>query len=217
MLVRTLILSLVVFFPAISVAENPTVTIKTSKGDIGVVLYADRSPITVANFLSYVDAGAYDKNIFHRVIAGFMIQTGGYYEDLSVADVGEPLRNEADNGLNNVSLTLAMARMDAIDSADRQFFINIVDNAYLDHSEESCSRQDEQALSDARSKGLFKPRTCKSFGYAVFGEVISGMEVIDEIELVETGFRKGFDDVPLETIFIESIKRIENLGSLPSE
>lgn len=206
---RTIIWLLVIFSPAVSMAENPTVIIKTNKGDISVLLYVDRSPITVANFLSYVDAGAYDKNIFHRVIAGFMIQTGGYFEDLSSADVGEPLRNEADNGLNNVRGTLAMARMNAIDSADRQFFVNIVDNVFLDHSKESCSRLDEQAVSDARSKGLFKPQTCKSFGYAVFGEVISGMEVVDAIEIVDTGSRKGFSDVPLETVFIESIKRVE--------
>ena len=94
---------LVVFPPAVSVAENPTVIIRTSKGDIGVMLYSDKSPVSVANFLSYVDAGAYDRNIFHRVIAGFMIQTGGYFEDLSSADVGESLYNEADNGLRNVS------------------------------------------------------------------------------------------------------------------
>lgn len=209
---RTLIMLLVAFFPPVSMAENPTVIIKTSRGDIGVLLYADKSPITVANFLSYVDAGAYDKNIFHRVIADFMIQTGGYYEDLSSADIGEPLRNEADNGLKNVRGTLAMARMNTIDSADRQFFINIVDNAYLDHNKASCSRQDEQALRDARSKGLLKPQTCKSFGYAVFGEVISGMEVVDAIEMVETGSRKGFHDVPVETVFVASIKRIESLA-----
>ncbi|MCH8257902.1 MAG: peptidylprolyl isomerase [Proteobacteria bacterium] len=202
-----------IFFPAVSTAENPTVIIKTSKGDIGVVLYADESPITVANFLSYVDAGAYDKNIFHRVIAGFMIQTGGYFEDLSSADVGESLYNEADNGLNNVRGTLAMARMNAIDSADRQFFINLVDNVFLDHSEASCSRQDEKALSEAHSRGLFKPQTCKSFGYAVFGEVISGMEVVDAIEIVDTGSRKSFTDLPLETVFIESIMRFETQAS----
>ena len=210
---RTLIVLLVVVFPAVSVAENPQVIIKTSEGDIGVVLYADRSPITVANFLSYVDAGAYDKNIFHRVIAGFMIQTGGYFEDLSSADVGVPLRNEADNGINNVRGTLAMARMNAIDSADRQFFVNVVDNANLDHNAASCSRRDEQVVKDARSKGLFKPQTCKSFGYAVFGEVISGMEVVDAIEIVETGPRNNFDDLPVETVFIESIKRVETIAS----
>ncbi|MCH7741974.1 MAG: peptidylprolyl isomerase [Proteobacteria bacterium] len=204
---------LVVFSPAVSVAENPTVIIRTSKGDIGVMLYADKSPISVANFLSYVDAGAYDRNIFHRVIAGFMIQTGGYFEDLSSADVGESLYNEADNGLHNVRGTLAMARMNEIDSADRQFFINMVDNVFLDHGEESCSRQDEKVLSDARSKGLFKPQTCKSFGYAVFGEVISGMEVVDAIEIVDTGSRKSFADLPLETVFIESIMRFETQAS----
>lgn len=204
---------LVVFSPAVSVAENPTVIIRTSKGDISVMLYADKSPVSVANFLSYVDAGAYDRNIFHRVIAGFMIQTGGYFEDLSSADVGESLYNEADNGLRNVRGTLAMARMNAIDSADRQFFINMVDNVFLDHGEESCSRQDEKVLSDARSKGLFKPQTCKSFGYAVFGEVISGMEVVGAIEIVDTGSRKSFTDLPLETVFIESIMRFETQAS----
>jgi peptidyl-prolyl cis-trans isomerase A (cyclophilin A) len=206
-LVRLIVL--LVIFPVHCLADNPAVMIKTSKGDIGVLLYADRSPDTVANFLSYVDSGAYEKNIFHRVISGFMIQTGGYFEDLTAAEAGEGLHNEADNGLSNTRGTLAMARMDAIDSADRQFFINVDDNGHLDHSETSCSRLDEQARQEARSRGLNKPQTCRSFGYAVFGEVISGMEVVDAIELVQTEFNKGFDDVPVEAISIESVERIE--------
>ena len=204
--VRKIIALLVIILPAISMAENPTVIINTSKGDITALLYADKSPITVANFLSYVDAGAYDKNIFHRIIAGFMIQTGGHLEDMSPVESGETIRNEADNGLHNLKGTLAMARTNLIDSAGRQFFINAADNYFLDHSKASCTRKDELAMMEARAKKLNKPQTCKSFGYAVFGEVTSGIEVVDAIETVTTGSRKGFRDVPLETIFINSVK-----------
>lgn len=206
---RTIYILLAFFYAAFSFADNPRVIIKTSKGEVMVKLYADKAPVTVRNFLSYVDKGEYDKVIFHRVIAGFMIQTGGYYLDLSEADEGDAILNEADNGLNNIRGTLAMARMNEIDSASRQFFINAADNTSLDHTEESCSRADERRRADVLARGLYKPQTCKTFGYAVFGEVISGMEIVEEIEFVDTESRDGFDDLPLQPIIIETIKRVE--------
>jgi cyclophilin family peptidyl-prolyl cis-trans isomerase len=208
---------LTVFYVAFSFADNPRVVIKTSKGDVMVKLYADKAPVTVKNFLSYVDKGEYDKIIFHRVIAGFMIQAGGYFMDLSEADEGDAILNEADNGLKNIRGTLAMARMDEIDSASRQFFINAVDNTNLDHSEESCSRANERRRADVLARGLYKPQTCKTFGYAVFGEVVSGMEIVEEIEWVDTESRDGFDDLPLEPIIIETIKRVELVDELGKE
>ncbi len=182
-----------------------------------VILYADEAPVTVKNFLSYVDKGEYDKIIFHRVIAGFMIQAGGYFMDLSDADEGDAIFNEADNGLKNIRGTLAMARLSEIDSARRQFFINTADNTNLDHSEESCSRADEQRRSAALERGLYKPQTCKTFGYAVFGEVISGMEIVEEIELVDTESSDGFNDLPLQPIIIRTIKRMELIDELSKE
>jgi cyclophilin family peptidyl-prolyl cis-trans isomerase len=219
---RTLILLSALFYAAIfyttfSFADNPEVIIKTSKGDVMVKLFADKAPVTVRNFLSYVDKGGYDKVIFHRVIAGFMIQTGGYFLDLSEADEADAILNEADNGLKNIRGTLAMARMDEIDSASRQFFINAVDNTNLDHSEESCSRANERRRADVLARGLYKPQTCKTFGYAVFGEVVSGMEIVEEIEWVDTESRDGFDDLPLEPIIIETIKRVELVDELGKE
>ena len=211
-MIRTFIISLAIFYAAFSSADNPWVIIKTSKGDVMVKLYADKAPVTVSNFLSYVDRGEYDKVIFHRVIAGFMIQTGGYFMDLTEADEGDAILNEANNGLKNIRGTLAMARMNEIDSASRQFFINAADNTNLDHTEESCSRADERSRADALARGLYKPQTCKTFGYAVFGEVISGMEIVEEIELVDTESRDGFDDLPLQPIIIETIERVELVG-----
>lgn len=184
------------------VADNAFVVIKTSKGDIRVELYADKAPLTVASFLGHVDAGDYSDAIFHRTVAGFMIQTGGYHEDMTEVEEGDIVRNEADNGLLNVKGTLAMARMDEIDSARMQFFINASDNSHLDHSDDSCTRQDETIRAKAAARGLYKPKTCKSFGYAVFGAVTSGMDVVEEIELADTGLRAGHQDVPLESIFI---------------
>ncbi len=195
-------------------AANPKVTMKTSLGDIEIELYPNKAPVSVENFLSYVDADAYDNVIFHRVIPGFMVQTGGYYEDLSEAEDGEAIKNEADNGLKNLRGTLSMARMNEIDSATRQFFINVIDNAYLDHTDQSCSRADEKSAADAQAKGLFKPMSCKTFGYAVFGKVTSGMDVVEAIELVDTQPRQGHRNVPIVPVTILSIERggIERVG-----
>ena len=203
-----MLLALVLSISASTViAEN--VLLLTSKGEIEIELFRQQAPETVKNFLTYVDRGAYDNTIFHRVIPGFMIQTGGHFDDLTEAAEGDTVRNEADNGLHNTRGTLAMARMDEIDSASRQFFINVGDNTHLDHSAESCTREDEQSVREARIKGLYKPVTCSTFGYAVFGRVVRGMNVVDDIELVETESRQDFDDVPVETIYLLSTRKLK--------
>lgn len=189
-------------------AENPTVVIKTTTGNITLLLDAGRAPISVANFLSYVDDDGYRGSIFHRVIEGFMVQAGGMLEDMSMLDEKENIRNEADNGLRNKTGTIAFARMNQIDSASRQFFINVNDNASLDHTAKSCTRKDEEKQRIAREKGLFRPVSCKTFGYAVFGHVIKGMDIVRNIELAEVGSRKGFEDVPVQPVIIKIIERL---------
>ena len=164
--------------------SNPTVVITTSAGTIEVELWADKAPISVENFLSYTDKEFYDGTMFHRVIKGFMIQGGGMTAEMARKTTDEPIKNEADNGEKNLTGTLAMARTNIVDSATSQFFINTVDNAMLDH-----------AGPGAR------------FGYAVFGEVVSGMDVVKKIESTTTTVRNGTKDVPSEPIVIESIKR----------
>lgn len=171
---------------------NPKVLMKTSKGDITLELFADKAPITVQNFLSYVDENFYDGTIFHRVIKGFMIQGGGLTPDLEEKPTKSPIKNEAANRLKNKKGTIAMARMPDIDSATCQFFINHVDNSFLDH----------------------KDNTPAGFGYAVFGKVIEGLDVVDAIAKVKTMTRHGMGDVPRETITIISIRRLENNSSL---
>jgi cyclophilin family peptidyl-prolyl cis-trans isomerase len=164
--------------------ENPVVVMHTSKGDIEIELYEDRAPISVKNFLRYVDEKFYDGTVFHRVISGFMIQGGGMTADLERKPTHEPIKNEAENGLKNETGTIAMARTNAPDSASSQFFINTADNAQLDHSGPG-------------------PR----FGYAVFGKVRSGMDVVRAIEAVKTTTRAPHGDVPVETVTIESVER----------
>ena len=188
--------------------SSPEVLIKTNLGDIVVELYESEAPITVANFLALVESDAYKDTIFHRVIAGFMVRAGGHYLDLSEAPEVENIFNEAANGLKNRRGTLAMARQNEIDSASRQFFINVVDNDYLDHdAKKSCTREDEASVLAAAEKGLRKPMRCKSFGYAVFGEVTEGMDVVDLIELSETQSISGFDDVPVTPVVILAMER----------
>ena len=165
--------------------ENPQVSIKTSNGTIVVELYADKSPTTVRNFLNLVDSDFYSGLIFHRVIARFMIQTGGFYENMRQKDSEHTIVNEASNGLSNLRGTLAMARTNDPDSASSQFFINVKDNTFLDKSEED-------------------------HGYAVFGKVISGMDVVEQIELSVTHSVGGHDDVPKEVTIIEDVSRIES-------
>ena len=155
---------------------NPVVLIKTSKGDIKVELYKEKAPISVENFLSYVNDGYYSGTIFHRVIKNFMIQGGGFTADMKQKSPKDPIKNEAKNGLSNSKGTLAMARTAVVDSATSQFFINHDDNKFLDHG-------------------------TRDYGYAVFGKVIEGMDVVDKIAIVPTGHQ----DVPTETVTIESI------------
>jgi cyclophilin family peptidyl-prolyl cis-trans isomerase len=161
---------------------NPTIVIKTNKGVIEAVLYKDKSPITVENFLKYVDAGFYSGTIFHRVIWGFMIQGGGFDRYFIQKPTRPPIKNEAANGLKNERGTLAMARTSAVDSATAQFFINLKNNAMLDHGS-------------------------RDYGYAVFGKVTQGMDVVDAIAGVQTGAKGPFSsDSPLDTVIIESIR-----------
>jgi len=155
---------------------NPVVLIKTSKGDIKVELDKEKAPISVENFLSYVNDGYYNGTIFHRVIKNFMIQGGGFTADMKQKPTKDPIKNEAKNGLSNAKGTLAMARTSVVDSATSQFFINLIDNKFLDHG-------------------------TRDYGYAVFGKVIEGMDVVDKIAIVPTGYQ----DVPTETVTIESI------------
>ncbi|MBF0370990.1 MAG: peptidylprolyl isomerase [Magnetococcales bacterium] len=158
------------------------VILETSKGDITLELDAEKAPITVANFLEYVDAGFFDGTIFHRVIPNFMIQGGGFEADMSQKPTNKPIKNEADNGLSNLRGTVAMARTMVVDSATAQFFINLNDNHFLDHGG-------------------------RDFGYAVFGKVVDGLDVMDAIAQVQTGNKHGHGDVPLETVSIVSAKR----------
>jgi peptidyl-prolyl cis-trans isomerase A (cyclophilin A) len=162
--------------------ENQVVVIKTSKGEIRVELETKRAPLTVRNFLEYADAGFYDGTIFHRVIDGFMIQGGGFGADMRQKPTRDPIKNEADNGVKNARGTLAMARTSVVDSATAQFFINLVDNDALNHGQ-------------------------RDFGYAVFGRVVGGMEVVDAIAKVRTGRSGANQDVPVDAVVIESIKR----------
>lgn len=156
------------------------VLISTSSGDIKLELYEKKAPITVANFLSYVSDGFYDGTIFHRVINNFMIQGGGFTADMNQKPTKPPIKNEADNGLKNERGTIAMARTAVVDSATSQFFINHKDNAFLDNG-------------------------ARDFGYAVFGKVVDGMEVVDKIAAVRT--KTG--DVPVETVTIVSVKKVD--------
>ena len=160
----------------------PAVVLTTSHGDIAVELLAQESPITVENFLAYVDAGFFDGTVFHRVISGFMIQGGGMDADLRQKPTRAPIKNEAGNGLKNTRGTLAMARASDVNSATAQFFINLADNAFLDHG-------------------------TRDFGYAVFGRVTKGMEVVDAIAKVKTGRKGHHDDVPLEPVTLTKARR----------
>lgn len=167
--------------------KNPRVLLETSKGNMTIELFKDKAPISVRNFLTYVKEGYYDGLIFHRVIAGFMIQGGGMDESMQPKKTKFAIKNEATNGLSNKRGTLAMARTSVVDSATSQFFINTVDNAFLDNR--------------GKSPDLY--------GYAVFGQVTEGMEVVDAIRQVKTGHKGGHGDVPVEPVFITSVKVIE--------
>ena len=166
---------------------NPVVVLETSKGVIEVELNEAKAPITVKNFLDYVDGKFFDGLIFHRVIGpspdrpeGFMIQGGGFTPDMAQKEGKAPIKNEAGNGLGNDKYTIAMARTNVVDSATSQFFINLTNNGFLNHRDESP----------------------QGFGYAVFGKVVKGQAVVDAIGKVKTGTKNGFNDVPVEAVTI---------------
>lgn len=187
-MLRILVLCLALLAPLFTNAAdtaapaNPRVVIKTSEGDITLQLYADKAPVTVANFLGYVDSGFYNGTIFHRVIPNFMIQGGGFGPDMKEKRTGDPIANESNNGLSNARGTIAMARTSNPDSATSQFFINQRANARLDWVEGQP-------------------------GYTVFGEVIQGMDIVDFIATAPTGRVRGMADVPQQPIVIQEIVR----------
>ena len=177
------------------VTKNPVVIMETSEGTITIELYADKAPATVKNFLRYVDEKFYDQTIFHRVIDGFMIQGGGFTADMQQKEPHAPVKNEATNGLKNLQGAIAMARTGVVDSATAQFFINVADNAALNH----------------------RNKTQSGFGYCVFGKVTDGMGIVDAIKAVPTGTvmvaiggqRHPFQNVPVKPVLIESVRRAE--------
>jgi cyclophilin family peptidyl-prolyl cis-trans isomerase len=165
-------------------AKNPVVTLTTSMGDVRIELFSDKAPVTTKNFLDYVGDGFYDGLIFHRVIPGFMIQGGGFDGQMEQKATKGPIKNEAGNGVKNKIGTIAMARTNVVDSATAQFFINVKDNDFLNHRNESAD----------------------GFGYAVFGQVVGGMDVVQKIEKVRTGNRGMHQDVPVDAVVIHSVK-----------
>lgn len=180
-----LIAAILVFSSSVMAQDNPVVVMETNKGTITIELWADKAPITVENFLRYTDNGFFDGLVFHRVIPGFMIQGGGFSPDMVQKSTYAEIKNEARSDVPNTRGTLSMARTGVVDSATSQFFINLVDNGNLNHTDE----------------------TSRGFGYAVFGTVIDGMEVVDAIAAVSTGMVRNFGDVPNEPILIESVSR----------
>ena len=165
--------------------NTPKVLLETSMGNIKLELFEKDAPLTVANFLAYVDEGHYDSTIFHRVIPGFMIQGGGFTPDMNQKATREPIKNEAKDAGSNTRGTIAMARTMIVDSATCQFFINPVDNEFLN----------------------YKNSSPQGFGYCVFGHVIEGMDVVDKIEKVQTASRGGHQDVPVEPVIILKASR----------
>lgn len=192
----TLTLTLTAIFPGTLMAEESTVptatapttqvAIDTTLGRIVLQLDAVAAPQTVANFLQYVDTGFYDGTIFHRVIPNFMIQGGGFDANMQQKSTQDPIQNEADNGLRNTLGSIAMARTNDPHSATAQFFINVADNAFLDH----------------------RARNAQGWGYAVFGNVVEGMEVVEQIVQVPTGRSGMHQDVPREPVILQSVRRI---------
>ena len=168
-------------------SANPVVALETSMGTITITLNQEKAPISVRNFLNYVKEGYYDGLIFHRVISNLMIQGGGMDASMVPKKTKFAIKNEATNGLSNKRGTVAMARTAVVDSATSQFFINTVDNAFLDN----------------------RGKTPDLYGYAVFGEVTGGMEVVDAIRAVKTGNKAGHSDVPVEPVAIISAKVVE--------
>jgi cyclophilin family peptidyl-prolyl cis-trans isomerase len=156
---------------------------ETTLGDFTIEFFEKEAPESVANFTRYIDDEFFDGTIFHRIVPGFVIQGGGFTEDMSQKRTNPPVKNEADNGLKNSRGSLSMARTNDINSATSQFFVNLKDNDFLDHS-----------------RG--------NFGYAVFARVTQGMDVVDKIAAVATGRKRGFDDVPVEPVIMKSVRRV---------
>lgn len=166
---------------------NPQVLIETSMGNIMIELYPNKAPISVKNFLRYVNEGFYDGTIFHRVIPNFMVQGGGFTPDLQKKHTHAPIQNEADNGLRNQIGMVAMARTSDPHSASAQFFINVAQNSFLD----------------------FREKTQRAYGYAVFGRVIQGMKVVNKIRKAKTGFKNGMGDVPRNPIIMIKARQVK--------
>jgi cyclophilin family peptidyl-prolyl cis-trans isomerase len=179
-------LGLSLLTPVFAQNKNPRVVMETNQGKIVIELFAEKAPITVKNFLQYVDDKHYDGTIFHRVIADFMIQGGGYAPGLKEKKTRAPIKNESGNDIRNERGTLAMARTGVPDSATSQFFINTVDNKFLDRA----NAKDE-------------------VGYAVFGKVVEGMDVVDKIRRVQTGVQGGSENVPVKDVVIQSVRRVK--------
>lgn len=167
--------------------ENPMVRMTTNHGVIDIELFANEAPVTTANFMQYVNQGFFDGLIFHRVMPGFVIQGGGFEPGMRSRATEPPIKNEADNGLSNDRGTLSMARTNDPNSATSQFFINLKDNDFLNH----------------------KSKDANGWGYAVFGRVVSGMDVVDDIAGVSTGNRAGHQNVPTDDVVIEKAETIE--------
>ena len=168
--------------PATEKGGKPVVVLETSLGSIEIELDTEKAPISAENFLAYVDSGHYDGTIFHRVIPDFMIQGGGFEPSMTQKPTKAPIKNEAKNGLLNQRGTVAMARTNVVDSATSQFFVNLKDNDFLNHSG-------------------------RDYGYAVFGRVTSGMDIVDEIAAVKTADRGGHQNVPVDAVKIEKARR----------
>ena len=188
-----LLLSICLLLPLMAAAEtpqtqnteSPTVILHTNHGAITLELFEEQAPQSVANFLEYARDGYYDGTLFHRVISNFMIQGGGFDTDFQQKTTREPIQNEADNGLGNERGTLAMARTNDPHSATAQFFINVTDNDFLNYRSQASGQ---------------------TWGYAVFGRVVDGMDVVDAIRAVETGRRGMHQDVPVEDVIIERVE-----------
>ncbi len=175
--------STLLFSASLLAAEAPHVLLTTNLGEIEVELDAEKAPVSAKNFLAYVDSGFYNGVQFHRVIPDFMVQTGGFTADMQQKETQAPIKNEADNGLKNTRGSLAMARTSDVNSASSQFFINLADNDFLNHGG-------------------------RDFGYAVFGKVVRGMDVVDRIAAVRTGNRGMHQNVPVQPVLIQSAKRL---------
>ncbi|NCN44486.1 MAG: peptidylprolyl isomerase [Piscirickettsiaceae bacterium CG_4_9_14_3_um_filter_43_564] len=187
-LVWALLSQLFIFNQAFAADKSlPQVLIETNKGNIILELYPDKAPKSVENFLRYVNEGFYDGTIFHRVIANFMIQGGGFTPEMHQKPAHDPIQNEADNGLKNQIGTVAMARTNDPHSASSQFFINVAQNSFLD----------------------FREKTERAYGYAVFGRVINGMRAVNQIRQAKTGFNSGMGDVPLSPIIMTKVSQIK--------